>query len=80
VDKPSAALEALIASLDRAMLDSLKDLPSDLYAKRDWVIDVKLISDLDIGRGTGFAKLLNSIFAPALMIWQRDQPTNTMSE
>jgi hypothetical protein len=72
VSKPSAALEAFITSLDRAMVASLKDLPSPLFARREWILDAKLLSEEDVVRGTGYAILLSSTFAPALKIWQRE--------
>lgn len=72
VSKPSAALEAFIVSLDRALVEGLKALPSPLFTGRSWILDAKLISEEDVERGTGYACLLSSLFAPALKIWHRE--------
>lgn len=69
VSASSPALEAFIASLDRALIDSLRDLPTDLFTSREWILDVKLISEDDVRDNRGYACLLNSTFTPALKIW-----------
>ena len=71
VTMPSAALQAFIASLDRALLASLKDLPSPRFAQRESVLNVNLITEDDIRHGANFAGLLSGVFAPPLKIWQR---------
>lgn len=67
--QPSAALEALIASLDRALTEALGTLPSAEFAQRTSFLDVNLLSDEAAQRGTGYAALLSSLFAPPLRIW-----------
>jgi hypothetical protein len=69
VSKPSAALEALITSLDEALVAKLPVLPSAKFAKRTSFLDVNLLSDENAQRGTGYAALLTSLFAPPLRIW-----------
>lgn len=69
VVKPSAALEALIASLDEALVAKLPALPSAKFAKRTSFLDVNLLSDEHAQGGTGYAALLTSLFAPPLRIW-----------
>jgi hypothetical protein len=71
VTTPSAALEALIVSLDQALAASLKDLPAPGFRQRESVLDVNLISDDDIRRGVNYAGLLKGLFAPPLQVWQR---------
>ncbi len=73
VSTPSAALQAFITALDRALLASLRELPSPLFRERAFILDVNLITDQDIRQRTGFAKLLTSPFAPPLRIWQREE-------
>ena len=73
VSTPSAALEAFIGALDRAMLTSLKELPTALFKERVFILDVNLITDQDIQQRVGFAKLLTSPFAPPLKVWQREE-------
>jgi len=69
VSKPSAALEALITSLDQALVAKLPVLPSAQFAKRTSFLDVNLLTDEDAQRGAGYAALLTSMFAPPLRIW-----------
>lgn len=69
---PSAALKTFIASLDRALVQHLKDTPVPLPAKCSSILDVMLLTEEEVERGTGYANLLRSIFAPPLKIWQRD--------
>ncbi|MEW5718917.1 MAG: hypothetical protein AB1817_09850 [Chloroflexota bacterium] len=69
VSQPSAALEALIASLDQALTAKLAQLPSAEFAQRTCFLDINLLSDEDAQRGAGYAALLTSLFAPPLRIW-----------
>jgi len=73
VSTPSAALQAFIGALDRALLTSLKELPSPLFKERAFILDVNLITDQDIQHRLGLAKLLTSPFAPPLKVWQREE-------
>jgi hypothetical protein len=72
VATPSAALQAFISALDRALLASLKELPSSLFKERAFILEVNLITDQDIRQRLGFATLLTSPFAPPLKVWQRE--------
>jgi len=69
----SAALQAFIGALDRALLVRLKELPSRLFAERTFILDVNLITAHDIQYRIGYAKLLTSPFAPPLKVWQREE-------
>ena len=71
VQSSSAALEAFIASLDRALTASLKALPSPKFEPRTSILDVNLLTEQDVQAGRGYAILLSSVFAPPLKIWQR---------
>jgi len=71
VSKSSAALEALIVSLDEALTGKLRELPSNKFAQRTSVLDVNLLTEQDVQRGVGYAALLSSVFAPPIRIWQR---------
>ncbi len=72
VTSTSAALESFVTSIDRALTDVLKELPSDAFAKRTSILNVIPITESDIEEGRGYAVLLSSIFARPLRIWQRD--------
>ncbi len=72
VAAPSAALESFVAALDSALTASLKELPSPLFASRESVLDVNLITEKDVRLGLGYAALLSSVFAPPLKVWSRE--------
>lgn len=71
VTSASAALEAFISSLDRALTEVLVDLPSDQFNKRSSFLDVLPVTEKDVEQGQGYAKLLSSFFARPLIIWER---------
>ncbi|HET6444929.1 MAG TPA: hypothetical protein VFI27_10170 [candidate division Zixibacteria bacterium] len=68
VRKSSAALEALIIALDRALTQSLKESEFPVYAKYPSVLDVVPITDEDVRMRRGFATLLTSIFTPPIRV------------
>ena len=72
VSKPSAALEAFIASLDTALTAKLRELSSSQFAPRTSMLDVHLITEEDVQLGRGYAALLSSLFAPPIQVWQRN--------
>ena len=72
VSTPSAALDAFISSLDRALLASLKELALPVVQQRDFILEVNLVTKQDIQYKLGYAKLLSSLFAPPLKVWQRE--------
>jgi len=71
VNTPSAALQAFIAALDRALTESLKDLPSPIFQIRESVLDINLITRHDVQERKGYAGLLSATFAPAIEIYRR---------
>lgn len=73
VSSGSAALEAFIASLDRAMIDSLRELPTQLFAEREWILDTTLVTEEMLEEGRGYARLFRSSFAPPLKVWERTE-------
>jgi hypothetical protein len=72
VTTPSAALEAFVAALDRALTATLKTLPSNLFAQHESLLDVNVITEKDVRLGLGYAALLSSLFTPPLKVWQRE--------
>ena len=68
----SAALEAFVATLDRALTADLRNLPSDRFARLESVLDVNLITEQQVRLCTGYAALLSSVFAPPIKLWQRE--------
>lgn len=71
VETASAALEALIASLDRGLAQCVQGLPLHLVVDRRSILDVNLVTEEAIQHKTGYANLLSSIFAPPLKLWER---------
>jgi hypothetical protein len=71
VTAPSAALQAFIAALDRALTESLKELPSPIFQIRESVLDINLITRQDVQERKGYAGLLSATFAPAIEICRR---------
>lgn len=71
VTSGSAALEAFITSLDRALTEVLRELPSPVFATYTSFLDVIAVTQRDILDGRGYAVLLSSIYAPPQIVWQR---------
>ena len=72
VETRSAALEAFTHSLDRALAESLKGLPAPLFAQREFILDVSLITEQDVRRGRGPAALLSAVFTPPIKVWPHE--------
>lgn len=72
VTKPTAGLEAFIASMDRALTETLKKVAEPRFSNRTSILDVNLVTEEDIQQNTGYAVILSSIFAPPLLIWKSD--------
>jgi hypothetical protein len=72
VSTPSAALESFTASLDRALAESMKELPSPLYERREFILDTCVVSEIDVQQRRGYGAMLSSLFAPPLKVWQRE--------
>lgn len=70
VETTSAALEAMIASLDRGLVQCVQKLPSPLLADCRSILDVNLVTEEAVKHKTGYANLLSSIFAPPLKLWE----------
>jgi hypothetical protein len=71
VTSASAAFESFVSSLDRALTEVLLELPSREFARRTSFLDVLPVTEHDINQGQGYAKLLSSIYARPLKIWER---------
>ena len=72
VTTPTTALEVLVASLDRALTASLKELASPRFTRRESVLDLNLVTVEDVRLGVSYAGLLSGLFASPLKIWQRE--------
>jgi hypothetical protein len=72
VSTPSAALETFMDSLNRVLIERLRELPGPLFISRQFIIDVIVISQEDARYNRGSATLLSSIYAPPLKLWERN--------
>jgi hypothetical protein len=70
VKSKTAGLEAFIASLDRALVKTLKELPIPMLDSYDSVLNVITVTDEDVEKGKGYAVLLSSVHAPAIKVWE----------
>ncbi len=71
VAKPSAALEAFIATVNRALVTQLRNLGH--LASHESVLDVNLFTEEDVRRGVGYAALLNSLSPPPRQLWESEK-------
>lgn len=71
VVSPSAALQAFIEALDRAVTDELTTLPTPCFANLTSALDISLITKEDVAARRGMAALLSSVHAPPLAVWRR---------
>jgi hypothetical protein len=72
VESSSAALEAFIGALDRALIEGLQELSSPLFAQRSSWINPTIITDREVRLGLGAAGMLSAVFAPPIKVWDRE--------
>ena len=72
VTSPTAALQAFVKALDRALVESMRQLPSPSLASLSTILDVTLATEDESSRGTGWTALLRSTFAPPVQLWKRE--------
>lgn len=70
--KSSAALQALVDSLDRSLAAALQELAPRQFKQRASVLDVNLVTEQEVQQGTGYAVLLSSLYAPPIKLWPRE--------
>jgi hypothetical protein len=71
VEAGSAALEAFIGALDRALVEALQKRAPSLFAQRSAWINATIVTDQDVQLGQGATRLLSAMFAPPIKIWER---------
>ncbi len=69
--KPTAAMSAFIAALDRALSIELHNLHIPEFAERDHILDVHLVTPKEVRLGLGEAVLLASVQSSPTRIWSR---------
>lgn len=69
VRRKTEALFSLAASLDRALAERYASQAG--LSKTGHLLDVQVIDEADVQRGTGYGALLNSIYHRPMLVWQR---------
>ncbi len=72
VEAPSAALEALVTSLNHGLTHCLDYLPSSLFSQHPPILDVNLVTTEAVERQRGLGAMLSSVHAPPLKLWERN--------
>ena len=67
--RKTAALRALIAALDRALVRAYADVLEE--GRPASLLDVQVIDDDDVGRRSGYGALLGSMYHRPIQVWQR---------
>jgi len=67
--RKTAALESLVAALDRALVQGCADLIN--RAKLMHLLDVQVVDDADAENRTGYGALLSSLYHPPIQVWKR---------
>jgi hypothetical protein len=67
--RKTAAFNALVAALDRALVRILAD--KTLQHRMEHILDVQAIDDKDVEAGTTYGALLSSIHHRPIQIWKR---------
>ena len=70
-ERKTAALDSLIAALDRAILQVYENTLGK--GERSSMLDVQTIDDEDVRNRIGYGALMTSIHHPPIQIWQRGQ-------
>jgi hypothetical protein len=67
--RKTAALESLVAALERALVQSCADLINK--TKLMHLLDVQLVDDADAENRTGYGALFSSLYHPPTQVWER---------
>jgi hypothetical protein len=73
VTAPSAALEAFVASLNRALGASLDALPKAHFSHAGPPLDIIVVTEQEVRLGVGMARLLSARLPPPVQLWQRQE-------
>ena len=72
VTAPSAALEAFVASLNRALGARLSALPGAQLRPPGPVLDINVVTEQEVRQEVGIARLLSAVLPP-VKLWQRKE-------
>jgi hypothetical protein len=68
---PSAALDALVSSLNRSLGASLGALPAPLSGRTAPPLDISIVTEQHVRQGVGVARLLSAVRPPPVKHWER---------
>jgi len=68
---PAPELPEHVAALDRALVESLREVPALAFWVPAGLLDVIVLTEAEVQQGAGYGALLGSVFAPAIEIWRR---------
>jgi hypothetical protein len=71
VESNTAALQAFIEALDRALTQQIRQLPSSTLADLNSILNAIIITGEDVAHGRGYAVLLSSLFNKPRRVWPR---------
>lgn len=72
VTAPSAALEAFVASLNRALSARLGALSGACFSSSGRLLDINVVTEQEVHQGVGIARLLSAVLPP-VRLWQRKE-------
>lgn len=72
VTAPSAALDAFVASLNRALCARLSLLPGARFSPSGPVLDINVVTEQEVRQEVGIARLLSAMLPP-VRLWQRKE-------
>lgn len=72
VTAPSAALEAFVASLNRALCARMNALTGSWYSPPGPVLDINVVTEQEVRQEVGIARLLSAVLPP-VKLWQRKE-------
>lgn len=71
VQRKSAALNSIVASLDTVLMEERKRLLCPEATAECFSLDVKVVDDDEVHRRRGYGALVNSIFVRPTKVWER---------
>jgi hypothetical protein len=72
VDRKSAALASIVASLEDAVRESVQHLACSDANLSCYVLDVRIADIEEVASRRGYGALLSSLYAPPIRLWARD--------
>lgn len=72
VDRRSAALSSVIASLEDALIEAAKDLACSKANGSCYAVDVKVADEEEVASRRGYGALISSVYVRPLRIWARE--------